>query len=93
MENVQSTSCDLYGDEGQNYLECLLTQPDEGIVPVNLVNNKTLFMSNLLYEHSIMSNSLYEPHPKDSPKFQKWVQVRSNSRNYGNCNQNSYQNN
>jgi hypothetical protein len=59
--NIQPTSCDLYRDEGHDYLEYSLTQPDEGTGPVNLVNNEPSFMSSPLYEHSFMSNSLYEP--------------------------------
>jgi hypothetical protein len=59
--NIQPTSYDLYRDEGHNYLEYSLTQPDKGTGPVNLVNNEPSFMSSPLYEHSFMSNSLYEP--------------------------------
>jgi hypothetical protein len=74
---------DICRDESHNYRECPPTQPDEGVGQVNSINNQPPFMS----------NPLYEPYPEDSPEFQKWVQGRPNSRNYGNYNQNSYQNN
>jgi hypothetical protein len=83
MEQLQSVSCDLYGDEGHGYLECPLTQSDEGVQQVNSINNKSPFMT----------NPSFKPYPKDSPEFQKWVQGRQGSVNYGNYNKNSYQNN
>jgi hypothetical protein len=83
IEQFQPTSCDLCRDEGHSYQECPLAQPDEWAQHVNSVNNETPFMI----------NSPYKPYRKDSLEFQKWVQGRQGSVNYGNYNQNSYQNN
>jgi hypothetical protein len=54
-------SCDLYGDKGHGYQECLLAQPDERAQQVNSVNNDPPFMT----------NPPYKLYPKDSPEFQK----------------------
>jgi hypothetical protein len=83
VEQLQSVSCDLYGDEGHSYQECPLAQPDEGAQQVNSVNNEPPFMT----------NPPYKPYPKESPEFQKWVHGRQGSGNYSNYNQNFYQNN
>jgi hypothetical protein len=57
-------SCDFYRNEGHNYLEYPLAQPDEETDQVNWVND----------EPSFMSNPLYELYPEDSPESQEWVQ-------------------
>jgi hypothetical protein len=75
-------SCDLYKNEGHNYLEYLLAQLDERASQVNSINN----------ESSFMPNPSYIPYPKDLSEFQKWIQERQNSKDYGNYNH-SYQNN
>jgi hypothetical protein len=61
VEQLQSVSCDLCGDEGHGYQECPLAHPDEGAQQVNFVNNEPPFMT----------NPPYKPYLKELPEFQK----------------------